>query len=62
MLFFLRIPNVTMTKDEGGIELDVSDDPHDYKQIDVSSAPLVVTVNKVKVRILSLKITKISTE
>ena len=51
MLFFLRIPNVTMTKDEGGIELDVSDDPHDYKQIDVSGAPLVVTVNKVKVRI-----------
>jgi len=42
-----KIPNVTMTKDEGGIELDVSDDPHDYKQIDVSSAPLVVTVNKI---------------
>jgi len=42
-----KIPNVTMTKDEGGIELDVSDDPHDYKQIDVSGAPLVVTVNKI---------------
>lgn len=42
-----KIPNVTMTKDEGGIELDVSDDPYDFKRLDVSEAPLVVTVNKI---------------
>ena len=46
-LFNTKIPNVTMTKDEGGIELDVSDDPYDYKRLDVSGAPVVVTVNKI---------------
>jgi len=46
-LFNVKLPNVTMTKDEGGVELDVSDDPHDYKQLDISGAPLVVTVNKI---------------
>uniref|UniRef100_A0A0B7A1K3 Ribosomal RNA-processing protein 42 n=1 Tax=Arion vulgaris TaxID=1028688 RepID=A0A0B7A1K3_9EUPU len=46
-LFNLQIPNVTMTKDEGGIELDVSDDPYDYKRLDVTGAPVIVTVNKI---------------
>ncbi|CAL1537140.1 unnamed protein product [Lymnaea stagnalis] len=46
-LFNLRIPNVTMTKDEGGIELDVSDDPFDFKRLDVAGAPIIVTVNKI---------------
>ncbi|KAK0060822.1 exosome complex exonuclease RRP42 [Biomphalaria pfeifferi] len=46
-LFNLRIPNVTMTKDEGGIELDVSDDPFDFKRLDVSGSPVIVTVNKI---------------
>lgn len=36
-----------MTKDEGGIELDVSDDPFDFKRLDVTGAPVIVTVNKV---------------
>ncbi|XP_005110826.1 exosome complex exonuclease RRP42 [Aplysia californica] len=46
-LFNTKVPNVTMTKDEGGIELDVSDDPYDFKRLDVTGAPLVVTVNKI---------------
>lgn len=45
--FCSRIPNVTMTRDEGGIELDVSDDPYDFKRLDVTGAPVIVTVNKV---------------
>ncbi|CAG5123276.1 unnamed protein product, partial [Candidula unifasciata] len=46
-LFNLQIPNVTMTRDEGGIELDVSDDPFDFKRLDVTGAPVIVTVNKI---------------
>lgn len=46
-LFNTKIPNVTMTKDEGGVELDVSDDPFDFKRLDVSSAPVIITVNKI---------------
>lgn len=47
LIFAPRIPNVTMTKDEGGVELDISDDPFDFKRLDVSGAPVIVTVNKV---------------
>ncbi|KAK3732056.1 hypothetical protein RRG08_026443 [Elysia crispata] len=46
-LFNLKIPNVTMTKDEGGVELDLSDDPFDFKRLNVAGAPVVVTVNKI---------------
>ncbi|XP_059147747.1 exosome complex exonuclease RRP42-like [Physella acuta] len=46
-LFNLRIPSVTMTKDEGGVELDVSDDPYDFKRLDITGAPVIITVNKI---------------
>ena len=36
-----------MTKDEGGVELDLSDDPFDFKRLNVAGAPVIVTVNKV---------------
>ena len=43
-----RIPNVqTSTSETGEMELDISDDPYDVKRLDVSSAPCIVTLNKV---------------
>lgn len=48
-VFFLgyRIPNVTVSTDEGDVELEISDDPHDCRRLDVSSIPVTVTLSKV---------------
>ena len=44
-----RIPNVTVTSGESGLtELELSDDPYDCLRIDVTNAPCIVTLNKVK--------------
>lgn len=45
--FFLRIPNVTVSTDEGDVELEISDDPHDCRRLDVTSLPVTVTLSKV---------------
>ena len=38
-----------MTSSETGeMEMDISDDPYDVKRLDVSKAPVVVTLNKVR--------------
>lgn len=42
-----RIPNVTVSTEEGGVELEISDDPHDCRRLDVSSVPVTVTMSKV---------------
>ena len=40
---------MTVNKDEGHIELEISDDPFDCSQLDVKNVPLIVTLNKVHV-------------
>jgi len=42
-----RIPNVTVSTDEGGVELEISDDPHDCRRLDISSIPVTVTMSKI---------------
>ena len=43
-----RIPNVKVSIGETGeAEMEISDDPYDFKRLDVSNAPCVVTLNKV---------------
>ena len=51
LLLCPRIPTVKVSQDEGLMELEISDDPYDVQRIDVSSAPCVITVNKVSFRI-----------
>ena len=48
MIFCRRIPNVTVSTDEGDVELEISDDPHDCRRLDVSSIPVTVTLSKVR--------------
>ena len=43
-----RIPNVTVSTDEGEAELEISDDPYDCRQLDVTSIPIIVTLTKVR--------------
>jgi hypothetical protein len=47
LLLFLRIPNVTVSMDEGEVELEISDDPFDCSRLDIKNIPLIVTLNKV---------------
>ncbi|KAK3085656.1 hypothetical protein FSP39_006759 [Pinctada imbricata] len=42
-----RIPTVTVSQDEGLMELEISDDPFDVQRLEVHSAPCIITVNKV---------------
>lgn len=44
---FFRIPNVSVSMEEGGEELEISDDPHDCRRLDVNSIPVTVTMSKV---------------
>lgn len=34
--------------EEGGEELEISDDPHDCRRLDVNSIPVTVTMSKVQ--------------
>lgn len=47
IFFFQRIPKVTVSRDEGLVELEISDDPYDVQRVEVQSAPCIVTVCKV---------------
>lgn len=42
-----RIPNVSVSMEEGGEELEISDDPHDCRRLDVNSIPVTVTMSKI---------------
>ena len=44
----LRIPNVTVSMEEGDVELEISDDPFDCSRLDIKNIPLIVTLNKVR--------------
>ncbi|XP_071091631.1 exosome complex component RRP42-like [Haliotis cracherodii] len=47
-LFNTRIPSVTVSQEDGGeMELEISDDPYDVKRLNVTTAPCVVTLNKI---------------
>lgn len=46
-LFNTSIPTLTVSQDEGHIELELSDDPYDVQKLDVSLAPCVVTLSKI---------------
>ncbi|CAH3193225.1 unnamed protein product [Porites evermanni] len=46
-LYNTRIPNVAVSTEEGEVELEISDDPHDCTRLDVSSIPLTVTMSKI---------------
>ncbi|CAC5389988.1 RRP42 [Mytilus coruscus] len=46
-LFDLKIPRVTVTQDEGHVELEISDDPYDVQTVDVKSSPCIVTLSKI---------------
>lgn len=46
-LFNTSIPTLTVTQDEGHIELELSDDPFDVQRLDVAHAPCIVTLNKI---------------
>ena len=41
------IPTLTVSQDEGHIELELSDDPYDVQKLDVRDAPCIVTLSKV---------------
>lgn len=58
IFFFLRIPKVTVSRDEGLVELEISDDPYDVQRVEVQSAPCIVTVCKVLI-ILIIALIKI---
>ena len=38
---------MTVSMDEGEIELEISDDPYDCSRLDIKNVPLIVTLNKV---------------
>lgn len=46
-LFDLKIPRVSVTQDEGHVELEISDDPYDVQTVDVNSSPCIVTLSKI---------------
>ncbi|XP_052815439.1 exosome complex component RRP42-like [Mya arenaria] len=46
-LFNTCIPTLTVSQDEGHVELELSDDPFDVQRIDVTSAPCIVTLSKI---------------
>lgn len=39
---------MAVSTEEGEVELEISDDPHDCTRLDVSSIPLTVTMSKVE--------------
>lgn len=47
---------MTVSMDEGEIELEISDDPYDCSRLDIKNVPLIVTLNKVG-KLLWYKIT-----
>ena len=47
MILFCSIPTLTVSQDEGHVELELSDDPYDVQKVDVTQAPCIVTLNKV---------------
>ncbi|XP_031560495.1 exosome complex exonuclease RRP42-like [Actinia tenebrosa] len=44
------IPNVTVTTDGGDVELEISDDPHDCKRLNVDNTPIIITLSKIGLR------------
>ena len=38
---------MTVSTDGGDVELEISDDPHDCRRLDVENIPVVVTLSKV---------------
>ena len=53
--FRSRIPNLTLTpNEEGEVEIDLSDDPYDYTQVNVEHSPVLVTCCKVSVQLSRL--------
>ena len=46
-LFNTRIPNLRVSPCEQGNEIEVSDDPYDFRRINVIHTPCLVTVNKI---------------
>ncbi|XP_067931996.1 exosome complex exonuclease RRP42-like [Watersipora subatra] len=47
-LYDTKIPNLTLTtNEEGEVEIDLSEDPFDYIQINVEKCPVLVTCNKI---------------
>ena len=49
MILFCSIPTLTVSQDEGHVELELSDDPYDVQKVDVTKAPCIVTLNKVSI-------------
>lgn len=49
MFIIDSIPTLTVSQDEGHVELELSDDPYDVQRLDVTSAPCIVTLSKVGV-------------
>lgn len=49
---------MTVSRDEGLVELEISDDPYDVQRVEVQSAPCIVTVCKVLI-ILIIALIKI---
>lgn len=60
MYSYFSIPTLTVTQDEGHIELELSDDPFDVQRLDVTHAPCIVTLSKV--RVSSLEFSTICTD
>lgn len=47
-LLCCRIPNLQLTdNEEGRVDIELSDDPYDYFELDVDSCPLLITCSKV---------------
>ena len=42
-----RIPRLTVTGEGEEIEVEVSDNPHDSTPVDISHAPIIITVTQV---------------
>lgn len=47
-MWFGRIPNLQLsTNEEGQVDIELSDDPYDYTELDVDMCPLLITCSKV---------------
>ncbi|XP_064611102.1 exosome complex component RRP42-like isoform X1 [Liolophura sinensis] len=46
-LYNTKIPNVTVSEEEGHTELEISDDPYDVKRLNVVSSPVLITLSKI---------------
>uniref|UniRef100_A0A803SVJ7 Exoribonuclease phosphorolytic domain-containing protein n=1 Tax=Anolis carolinensis TaxID=28377 RepID=A0A803SVJ7_ANOCA len=47
---FFRIPKVRVLDDEGGREIELSDDPYDCIRLNVDNVPCIVTLSKIGYR------------